>query len=222
MKSKLRQLKERGVVYTAAVIFNRIVPEWLFRYSHLVFYRMDPSSFPTQQEKPDGEVTVDWADAETSDSEIRQLTYCNPGARPEDLFAVLATVGEKRIGGFWAAKNEIDERWLGARLILGPNQTWLFAARVISEFRRQGVHSKVLRFLCTNLNQKGYDYQILAVNPHNAASRQVHERYARATLGSTKVIRLLGITWFRATDRISCDRTFSWNCRKHPILVRFK
>lgn len=222
MKSKLRQLKERGLLFTAATIFNRIVPEWLFRYSHLVFYTIDSNSFPSQQLLPDGEATIDWADAKSADSEVRRMTYCNPGADSDNLFAVAARVDGHLAGGFWAVKNSIDEHWLGIRLQLESNQAWLFAARVSGEFRRRGIHTKVLRFLSTNLNRQGFDYQVLAVNPHNTASRNAHEKYASASLGSTKVIRLLGITWCRATDRITCDRAFTWNCRKHPILVQFK
>lgn len=222
MSSFLKRFRQRGFVYSVAAIFNRVVPEWLFRYSHMVFYEMDPDSFPSPKDKPDGNVIVDWADAAEQGSEVRRLTYCNPGTIGENLFAVSAHVEGKIAGGFWAAIHSIDEKWLGIRLELEPDQAWLFAARVGDEFRRMGIHSKVLRFMCTGMRDHGFGRQVLAVNPHNVASVTVHEKYASKKLGKFTVLRFLGFVWCRTAESVHSDRSVSWNCKQNPIVVRFK
>ncbi len=218
----LAKIRQQGVSNFLARTFERVVPDWLFRKNHMVFFVMDTKSFPDQNEKPDGDVTVGWADAAQPESPLRKLTYCVPGTSDENLYAVKAEIDAQLAGGFWAAVNFIDELSMGARLELEPNQAWLFGALVSDDFRRRGVYSKILRFICEQLAEKGFDYQVLAVNQSNTPSMGAHQKHALFASGTLTFVRLFSTTWCRTTDRVVADRNWTWNCKKNPILIRFK
>jgi len=46
---RLEKIRQQGLVHSLANAFNRLVPERLFRYGHMVFLVMDPDSFPGQE-----------------------------------------------------------------------------------------------------------------------------------------------------------------------------
>ena len=218
----LAKIRQQGAIYFLGEVFNRIVPEWLFRYGHMAYFVIDVDSFPGLDEKPDGDVVVGWADTSQKNSALRQLTYCHPDIDPQNLHAVKAEIDGQLAGGLWAAVGLVDEKWMGVRLELKPAQGWLFSARVANDFRRHGVYSCILRFICTGLCQQGLDYLVLAVSKYNVASLRAHQKHARFSPGTITAIRLFGMTFCRTTDRVCTDRNWTWNCKTRPIVVRFE
>ncbi len=215
----LQQIKQNGLTYTFAIAFNRIVPAWMLRCRRFDVYLLDANSFNFEARSAD-KVRVRWCESEQDFQTLENLTYFRRERSTGQLQGCLAEVNGQPAGGFWAATNQFDESELGIRIVLDSNQAWLFAAHVDKAFRRQGVYSRILAFIVSELAHQGRDQPLVAVNPHNIGSRKVHQHHALLSPGwvvAGRSLRTAGCITFGEIDR---DRSFALNSSKAPIEIR--
>lgn len=224
--SLLRTLRRNGYFYSAAIVFNRLVPAWLFRCRWFVVYELDGKlgdlrHGPTRDQAPDApQIEVRRCGDSTEYDDVEELTYFRRGTASGATTACRAEVEGRLAGGFWAAADAFDESELGLRIRLEPQQARLFAALVHRDFRRMGIHSRMLRFMLADLQSQGRTEAFVAVNPTNVGSNRVHAQHALATTGSVFVARLfcVAVCWTRG--RIRCDRWHTWNATRKPMEIR--
>lgn len=225
-KSVIRAWRQHGWKYSAAIVFNRIVPAWLFRYRTFVVFQL------AAEHDCSGRV-ASISGTEADDLELLQcrsksdlnaaeaLTFFQPSSTDGTTEAYAAKRSGKLVAGLWVATDCFDENELGVRLMLQQPQAWLFAALVDKQYRRQGIYARLLPFVMQHLKLKGIEQQLVAVNPANRASVRAHQQMAERTVGYVSVARLFrtSICWTRG--EIQRDRSVSWNSAKNPIRVSF-
>ncbi len=221
----ISKIKQTGLKYSVAILFNRFVPEWLFRMRRFVVYRMDPPKpdhSETKPANPNDSVSINRCTGESEITAVEYLTYFRRSYSTGNSIAYGAKRNDQLAAGMWAATDCFDENELGVRVLLNPKQTWLFAARVDKEFRRQGLYSKLLNFVMSDMLQQGFADQLVSVNPDNIGSNRIHQRLSRETVGYVLAIRFLKTTFCWTWGEIAKDATISWNSTANPIGIRFE
>ena len=143
--SLFKKIKDAGIMYSFAILFNRVVPAWLFRCRRFVVYQMDSGSVDSVTIAP--EVSVNWCESESELIAAETLTFFKREYSGGDSKACQATISGELAGAFWANTKLFDESELGVQIVLEPQQVWLFAALVNNNHRRKGVYSNILRFI---------------------------------------------------------------------------
>ncbi len=227
-------IRRNGFWYSLAILFNRLIPGWLFRYRNFVIYEMNveeevPSDWRALLNRElcqaastaPSATRVRWCESVSDYEAVERLTYFRRPFSAVNLTACSAEVNGRLAGGFWAAAEQFDEQELGLRLKLGTTQAWLFAALVHKDMRRMGIHSEMLRFMVSELTTLGFNEIFVAVNPTNIGSNRIHSRHARSLAGRVWVVRFLSITCCFVRGRVQVDRWFRFNVRRNPIELRF-
>lgn len=214
-------IREKGLRWCIAIIFDRYVPQWLLRVRRFNVYEMDPESVAAIQS---GQASVRWSESEEETQRVEQFmgpqrSVVDVGA--ESMRACYATLDGEIAGAFWAADTVFMESGLSIRYSLNEDQVWLFGAYVAKPFRRHGVYTSILKFILPELATSGKKSIFLAVNPDNVASRKVHEKHARRKLGTAVAVRFLNFALCTAGGSLSINRSFTWNHKTHPIVIRF-
>lgn len=219
--SILEKIRNKGVLYSFGIVFNRIVPKWIMRVRRFNVYEMDPSP---SSSPGISSTTVGWAVSEEEMLEAEQLTgpQRSVGVGVGDMRVCRASIDEKLVAAFWATSNVFWEDGLGIGYELDDDQAWLFGAYVDKPFRRRGIYSSILKFMTPNLIASGKEQVLLAVNPDNIGSRKVHEKYAARKVGSVVAIRFLNVAICSAKGDLSRDRWITLNAKRNPILIRFR
>ena len=220
----LKKIKRIGWKYSVAILFNRIVPAWLFRTRRFVVYRMaNPNEIASQL--PDHEnkrsVSISRCNSEPEIAAVEQLTYFSRSYSTGTPIAFAARLEDQLAAGMWAATECFDENELGVRVMLAPTQTWLFAALVEKEFRRLGLYSQLLPFAMKDMSEQGFHDQLVSVNPDNLKSDRIHQRLSKETIGHVLAARILRTTFCWTWGKITKEATFSWNSTNRPIAIRF-
>jgi hypothetical protein len=138
----LNKIRKTGWRYSFAILFNRIIPKWLFRIRRYVVYQMDVDrsiAAAESQQTDSNSLTVQRCNSESQMRAIEDLTWFKREYSSGNSWAYQASLEGKLIGGFWAASDRFDEDELGVRIELSSQQAWLFAALVSGEARGQGV-----------------------------------------------------------------------------------
>ena len=221
MKKILSALNEKGIRTCVAIAFDRLVPKWLLRVRRFNVYEMDPG-FTTNASST--EVTVQWSHSEDETANVEkfmgpQRSVVDVGA--DEMRVCYAKVNGQLAGAFWAADNVFMESGLTIRYLLSEEQTWLFAAYVEKQYRRQKVYSHILEFMLPDLAESGKSQLLLAVNPDNTPSKKVHEKYARRQLGTAIAIRFLSMAFCSVRGQMKTNRTFTWNHKSKPVVIQF-
>lgn len=212
-----QKIKKRGFKYAFAILFNRIVPAWIFRCRRFVVFELDPGRhFSAEGSK----TAVTWCETEAEYIAVEELTHFKRVSSKGDFMACQAKLNGELVGAFWAAGNCFEETELGVRIDLRPEQIWLFAALVDKEHRGQGVHASVLEFIIPALIENGLKEIMLAVNPDNLGSYYVHKKYSSRTVGTVYAFRLFSMAICWAKGDIKCDRVCSFSSGENPIGIR--
>lgn len=211
---QIRNIGRRGWLFSAAITFNRIVPQWLFRCRVFSVYRLDTKARP-KRNNPN--VAVKWCQTEAEFQAVEQLTYFQREFSTGPTQAAMATVDGNLLGGSWAAKKRFDENELGIRIILSPEQAWLFAALVAKEARGQHVYPLTLKFVSSKLAQEGLSDQLVAVNPVNKASVSVHEHFAKTKVGTVYAARFMNMSCCFSSKSIKTKKSFTSNAKDRPV-----
>jgi GNAT superfamily N-acetyltransferase len=210
----IQKIREKGLVYSFAIMFNRIVPARIFRYRRFVIFQLKPA----ESINPHTHVKTSWCESDEDFEESGKVTYYSRSSDSE--MAVRADYDGVIAGAMWATVEQFVESELGISIAMEKNQTWLYAARVDDAFRRKGVFAQILDCIRKELAQRGLTHQLVCVNPHNIGSVKAHSRCSFYTPGSVRVIRFYKTTFCLAQGDVSCDRFVSWNSDKNPIQVR--
>lgn len=219
----VNKIRQTGLRYTFAIIFNRIVPEWLFRCRRYVVYQLNPN-----MAGPAGSDSVRIAYCSKDEiPAVEKLTYvsaekCTSSDDPNDLRPVKAEFNGELAGGLWMATRMFQEMELGVRYELAPKQAWLFGALVDKPARGKGIYSKMLSFVVPEEAAKGHTQILVAVNPDNRPSHRVHQKNSVRKIGIIRCMRLLKSSWCWASGDLEYERSFSLNSFNNPILIRFK
>ena len=216
--SKIKQL---GWKYSFAMLFNRFVPQSLFRMRRFVIYRMQlPNQDAADSAHSTPAISIYRCESETEITGVEQTTYFRRSYSTGKTTAYGLKTEDQLAAGMWAATECFDEDELGVRIELSEQQTWLFAARVEKEFRRHGFYSQLLPFVMTDMAQQGFTDQLVSVNPDNLGSNRIHQRLSRETVGYVLAIRFSKMTCCWKWGMIGKDSTISWNSATKPIRIR--
>ena len=216
MQSRIRQ---RGLKYSFAILFNRIVPQWLFRMRRYVIYEMDAGKAQAAASKlasSASDVQVAACQTEDQITAVEALTWFKREYSSGKSKPFQATVDGKLVAGVWLATEVFDEDELSVRLMLSEEQTWLFAALVAKESRGKGIYGKLLTYVVNEASQD-FSSVLLSVNPDNTPSNAVHKNRSQRNVGTVVAIRLLGIAVCWVSGQIRKDRTISWQAKQRPI-----
>lgn len=217
----LSNIRKTGWKYSFAILFNRVVPQWLFRMRRYVIYELDPSEVDASQQVGN-EIDLQRCESEEDIQAVEALTYFKRIYSTGPCLAYRATVEDKLFGGMWAATEAFDENELGVRLQLTEKQAWLFAALVSKQARGQGVYGQLLPFVIIDQRQRGHDQILVSVNPDNLRSNRIHLRWAKRTVGYVTAVRLLRIGFCHVSGDIEKSSAVSWVTPANPILLKVK
>ena len=214
----LARLKQTGLLYSAAIVFNRIVPAWLFRFRRQFIYLL---KLPDDQAIVSHNFDVGWADTESEYTACENVTlsfrcYQEHGA---ELLCMQAVDGGNVLGGFWVAPKFFDESELSVRIVLEPHQRWLFSARVAKNARRRGVFSAILIRILQSLERDGL-VGLVAVNPVNRGSVLAHQRFVERKLGTMTTCRFLNMTICLVSGQLHCERSFRFGGKPLDVTIR--
>jgi hypothetical protein len=223
--SVLQKIRQTGWKYSIAILFNRVIPAWLFRMRRFVVYRMQKANTATEEcDSPESTAAISAGRciSESQIEAVEQLTYFQRTYSAGNLVAYHAKIDNQLAAGMWAATECFDENELGVRIRLDPKQAWLFAARVSTDFRRRGLYSHLLPSVMKDLDGKGFVDQLVSVNPDNLGSNRIHQRLSRETVGHVLAIRFLKTTICWTRGRIWKEKTISWNSSNSPIDIQME
>lgn len=213
----LNQIRKRGLLFTFAILFNRIVPEALFRCRYYTIFKMD---VPSSKEFAPIDLELSCSSCSTPEEieSVQGLTGYHQST--ENDTAWQAKVSNQLVAGFWSATNSFEERELGVRVQLEPNQAWLFSAFVAKPHRGARIFPNLLRFTINGLNDRNAPDQYAAVNPVNRSSMKVFSSQASSQVGSVLAIRLFAMVVCLSFGQVKRNRTITWNRNTAPIEIR--
>lgn len=216
----VQKIASKGLLYSFGIVFNRIVPEWLFRCRRYVIFEMKPGGdIAVNPKYADDGLQLRWCESEPDYRTVERVTYFQRDNQPFESEACLAAFEDKIVAGFWCAMNDFVETELGVTYKLQDDQTWLFAAQVDNDFQGRGIHQRVLQFMIAGLNDRGYPKVLLAVNPNNKPSIFAHQKHATRELGKILAIRFLKTTLCFTGNHISSNKMLASNSREAPIEI---
>lgn len=213
----LRSLFSHGVWYSLGIAINRIVPERLFRFRIFRVYELGVAPDDSQVVSDDS-ITFRWCESPQDYRAAEQQTYFRPLETSSRHKACLALDGTHPIGGVWCACDAFEETELGVRLILGPDQAWIFAAHVAKSHRRRGIYRRLLNQV---LRMRPGSHYLASINPTNKASMAAHRPFIQRTSGTCLALRIGSRTACWAGGDLSVNRYLTTNPNK-PIEIELR
>ncbi|MEM9643615.1 MAG: GNAT family N-acetyltransferase [Planctomycetota bacterium] len=216
----LGSLRRRGLLYSAGVVFNRVVPERLFRFRITNVYRLKPydqsqdsCSTPSPSLK-----FIACQNPDQFDQANRITGFESPSHRDADRLDAFLAVDDSgtAVGAIWSITPRFEEPELGLRYVLAANSKWWFAARVLPEHRGQGVYTQMLGAV---LNQAPNVRHYVAINPTNRASMAAHRKFVSYPLLHFSTARLLGVAYCRFGTGNRLGHRWTSNARANPIRI---
>ncbi len=225
--SFVRKIRDRGVILSAEILFNRFVPAWLFRFSVGDLFELD---LPQMRDSWNALKSDDFDVSSVTDpqerSELRKFTWNSvPLETTENDFGyAVSKSGENDpvIGGVWAARESFIESDLGFKIEFQDNQAWLYCAYVDANTRGLGVYKRVLSFVGHDLTERGFYRLLVIIQPWNKASMHIHQKFAQKKLGRVAVLRLGRMSFVFCTGAISKNGTLTTKPFSDPILLRIE
>ena len=220
--SLIDRVSNQGWIYSGAILFNRVVPKWLFRCRRYRVYRLAVQPALAADRLRQEGLEIGWCESEEQLQAVERLTYFHREYSRGPARAVQAKVDGQLVGGFWAATEFFDEDDLGVRVTLDPQQAWLFAALVNRECRGRGVYSNILQFITSELAAEGLTDQLVAVNPDNKPSHRVHKKAARELAGTVFAVASFELValFFRQSGHAEILGS-RLNSKNRPIEISF-
>jgi GNAT superfamily N-acetyltransferase len=225
MISKLRKLRDRGIVLSLENLFNRFVPEWIFRFSVGDVLELElPQMCRNWADLQSADFTVKSVDDVQQRSDLRKFTWnAVPLETTENDFGYAITkAGENQplLGGVWAGTESFIEANLGFRIMLEGNQAWLYCAYVDENARGLGVYKRLLSFVGSDLTTRGFARLFVVIQPWNQASMRVHQRFLRNKIGRICVLRLFRLSFIFCSSGLSKNGTVTTNQMIAPVVLR--
>lgn len=215
VRRRLKQIHSRGWLYTLGGWINRIVPERLMRFRVFRVYRLQPrdgfQSSPGQLA-----LRIGWARSAAERELAQQLTYFRSGeaADPDRFRACLAWSEDQLVGGVWECGGYFDEQELGLRVLLNPDQGWIFAAFVAPQLRGAKIYPRLLNHV---LHDGSARVHLASINVANRASIAAHRHFVVSQTGPCWVLRIFNFSWCWAGKGLQAPKRFTAEARRDPI-----
>lgn len=225
MFSKLRKIRDRGIILTAEILFNRFVPESIFRFSVGDVLELDlPRMCENWKELQSTDFSATCVEDAEKRSELRRFTWNSvPLETTENDFGyAISRPGQNQpvLGGVWAGTESFIESSLGFQMVLEANQAWLYCAYVDENTRGLGIYKRLLSFVGSDVTARGFDRLLVVIQPWNKASMHVHQRFTRNKVGRICVLRLFRLSFVFCTGGLSKNKTVTTRQVSDPVLLR--
>jgi ribosomal protein S18 acetylase RimI-like enzyme len=216
----ITRIRQSGFSYSLQILFNRLVPEWLFRCRRFTVFVL-----PSRIDFVDVEnVSAEWADPSADEAIRRQLERFPTRVSGGSNRVCVARRANNLAGFVWCASRHFDETELGLRIVLPPHQYWIYSAYVLREYRRRGVYRQLLACVTRDLHHKDPQAQLLlAINPDNRQSVAAHTAFGVQPQVRVFALRLGRIAGCRVKPAGGCraalNRSWSRDWKRHPLLL---
>lgn len=224
---KLAKAKAQGYIRTAELLFLRVVPPWIFRFSMGNIYDFDIDalrSLADDLEPKQKEALVTKCATETDERmKLRTFTWntvlLDTTANDLGFTVCEKTAPDKLLGGVWAGVGSFLEDSLAIEFQFADDQAWLYCAFVDGDARGKGVYKRLVSFAADEVKQRGFKRLLGIVQPWNKISRRMHEQHSLGTCGRIGALRIFGIVWVFYSGNISVDKTFVTRIKSNPARV---
>jgi len=222
--SLLQKIKNRGVLHSLEIVFNRFVPAWMFRYSNGIVFELDLEKLSRAHQELDcTQFVLTRVDGSDQWESLRKLTW---NSVPQETtgnhsgYAISRRdADETMVGGVWGGVDQFNESDLGFQMRLASDQAWIYCAYVDKNTRGEGVYQRVLAFAAHDLGSRGYTRLRVIIQPWNRASLFIHQKYAVGPLGRIFAIRTFGLATIFCTGEIRKSKTFTTRLLADPVLI---
>jgi len=222
----IQKILRRGLLHSIEIVFNRIVPAWVFRFSTGCVFELDPKKLDEVLSGIDNSnyVLTCVEQGSAARDQLRKLTWNSVPIETSynDFGYSIANVSSPTdvLGGVWGAIESFQEADLGFQLQFEASQAWIYCAYVNKEAQGQGVYKRVLAFGTDDLITKGYERILVVIQPWNRASMYVHGKYAKKRLGTITAIRIFSFIAVFTTGDVKKDRTITLSPLRNPVQLR--
>jgi ribosomal protein S18 acetylase RimI-like enzyme len=226
--SLIQKLKRRGILHSAEIAFNRIVPAWLFRFCKGQVFELDTRKLiELIGELDNSDFVINCVEQNSvARDELRKLTWnevpIETSSNDFGYSITKAQSSEDVLGGVWAGIESFHEANLGFQLQFHKKQSWIYCAYVTKNARGQSIYRRLLSFSINDLIEKGYKQVLVVVQPWNKASTYIHQKYATRKAGKITAIRLFSFCAVFTTGLIKKDRTMTVSPAANPIQLRIE
>lgn len=226
--SLIQKLKERGLLHSIEIVFNRFVPAWLFRYCTGTVFELDPQKLTEVLNELDNSDFVLSCVEQGSQArdQLRTLTWNSVPIETSsnDFGYSIAQVSTPQdvLGGVWGGIESFQEASLGFQLQFGDHQSWIYCAYVKPETQGKGIYKRLLSFGCNDLVEKGYQRIYVIVQPWNKASTYIHQKYAKGKIGTITGLRVFSLCTVFTSGAVEKDRTITLSPLSDPVQLRIK
>ncbi|SMP42119.1 Acetyltransferase (GNAT) family protein [Neorhodopirellula lusitana] len=223
MISLIQKIRQRGVLNSFEIVFNRIIPVWLFRFSVGDVLELDVDRLRDKhtQAEPDT-LRFERVTEPTRRANLRAVTWNSvPEATThEDMGYAITTVDDAHtiVGGVWCARDSFMENNLGFRIALAANQGWIYCAYVSTSLRGMGAYQRLLAFATHDVKPRGYDRLLVVIQPWNKASMHVHQKYSHHKVGRIVVIRILRLCLVFGTGGLTQEKYWTTRSFESPVV----
>ncbi|MCM2374747.1 GNAT family N-acetyltransferase [Aporhodopirellula aestuarii] len=224
--SVLRKIKSHGIIHSAEIIFNRIVPAWIFRFSVGTVLELDlPKLCEVLDKLPPEDFVLRCVDDPVAVAELRETTWNSvPVETTRNHLGYSISRNDDpglTLGGVWGGIERFNEADLGFQIQLEKDQALIYCAYVSKQARGGGIYTRVLSFAARDLRSRGHDQLRVMIQPWNKASMYIHRKYAVRSLGNVAVIRVFGLVMVFCTGEISKNKTCTTGLLSNPVLITF-
>jgi GNAT superfamily N-acetyltransferase len=233
--TKIKKAKAQGYYRTFELLFCRFVPPWIFRYSKGDIYDFDFEKLKSVADSLSSEASNSLVtkclegttgSKQPDDDErmrLRDFTYsCVPlESTANDLAYAIYDANDpsKLLGGVWIALDSFSEDNLGLEFQFGKNQAWLYCAFVAPSARGRGVYKKLVSFVASDLEQRGYSQLLAIIQPWNRISRMMHQKPSQGIIGTLSSIRVFGWAWISHRGNLKVDKRLATNVKARPANI---
>ncbi|TWT37305.1 Acetyltransferase (GNAT) family protein [Posidoniimonas corsicana] len=194
----------------------RRMPAWMLRVRPFTVYAIPTGHFAELADRPVAPPTetVRWATPDDT-ALLGEVAGHECAAQWDGVNrrAAIVTDDGQPIACVWVARQNYLDPDLDVDVRLYDGDRWLYAAVVAADRRREGVYSRLLRFVGQELHAEGAKRIVLGVTTGNHASVRAHAKWRPTPLGKATVLRVLGCVFCRCSGRVGRVSTSSGNSR---------
>lgn len=223
--SVFKRIQRKGVLNSVELIFNRIVPAELFRFSVGDVFELDLAKLKASQS---GFAKTDMLLQSVHDSEerdtLRSVTW---NTVPIDTtendhgYAISQTGNPTEfLGGVWGGVESFTEQNLGFRIDLENDQGWIYCAYIDKSLRGKGAYQRLLGYAASDLAEHGIERLYVVIQPWNHTSIHVHRKYSERRIGRIIVIRMFKLVAVFKTGLLRKSQTLTTQLEKDPVVFR--
>ncbi len=225
MMNLLAKIRRRGIVYTIAIAFNRLMPVWLFRYTVIDVLEIDGDLVDLSTFGDRGSLRQ-MSSLEQRQS-LRELTMVGDvdcsnefplgfGLSKANSGSGSEPESEKLVGGLWIGEQEHYEPSFGFKYVLPEDAGWLFAAMLLKEHRGKGDYNDLLVYSIRQAKRHGKNPIFLAVSPCHKAAVNAHGKFSSRKVGRVFGFKFFNWAWLSSNGDLQTKRSWTFDCKSKP------